>query len=59
MIFPGKVLFHLANLPLKYLISSRQFLTALFKSNKAVKIQKNASLIYDYIKDKGICYSIR
>ena len=52
------MLFHLANSPLKCLISLRQVLTSSFKSNKAVQIPKNnASLIYDYIKDKEICYS--
>ena len=54
----SRVRFHLANLPVKCLISSRQVLTALFKSNKAVQIQNNASLIYNYMKDKEISYSL-
>ena len=54
----SRVLFHLANSSVKCLIWPRQVLTALFKSNKAVQIQNNASLIYNYMKDKEISYSL-
>ena len=54
----SRVLFHLANSPVKCLIWSRQVLTALFKSNKAVQIQNNASLTYNYMKGKEIGYSL-
>ena len=48
------MLFHLANSPLECLISLRQVLTSSFESNKAVQIQNNASLIYNYTEDKEI-----
>ena len=51
------MLFHLANSPLECLISLRQVLTSSFESNKAVQIQNNASLIYNYIEDKEICHA--
>ena len=53
----SRVLFHLASSSVKCLISSRQVLPALFKSNKAVQIQKKVSLICNYMTDKEISYA--